>query len=241
MTAFSSRNLINGYGYRNLLFLLLIYIVGSPFLEPYTSLAILAHVSLTMVLFAAAYAVHRQQHKRSIALSILLPLLVLYWLGIYDVISINSLGSHLFFALYYALLIYSFVLQIIHSEKVTSSVLYATFCIYLILGLFFGSLYNLLYGLSPGAFSGVLLDNMQANSIHVFNYFSFVTLTTLGYGDITPQTAGAAAFCQMEAIVGQFFTAVVVAWLVGMFISDKREMDQIDIESLNKTNIGDDC
>lgn len=240
MKASSSRNRIDGYGYRNLLFLLLIYIVGSPFLEPYTSLAILAHISLTMALFAAAYAVHKQQHKRSIALSLLLPLLVLYWLGIYDVISISPVGAHLFFPLYYALLMYSFVLQIIHSRKVTSGVLYATFCIYLILGLFWGSLYSLLYGVSPEAFSGVLLDNMQTNSTHLFNYFSFVTLTTLGYGDIVPQTAGAAAFCQMEAIVGQFFTAVVVAWLVGMFISDKREMELMDTEPLNKNNIGDD-
>ncbi|MCD6389525.1 MAG: two pore domain potassium channel family protein, partial [Desulfobulbaceae bacterium] len=48
------------------------------------------------------------------------------------------------------------------------------------------------------------------------------TLTTLGYGDITPQTLGAGALCQMEAIVGQFFTAVIVAWLVGNIITEKQ-------------------
>lgn len=62
------------------------------------------------------------------------------------------------------------------------------------------------------------LNNDAYYPFTTFNYFSLVTLTTLGYGDITPQTAGAGALCQMEAITGQFYTAVVVAWLVGNFV-----------------------
>ena len=50
-----------------------------------------------------------------------------------------------------------------------------------------------------------------------------VTLTTLGYGDITPQTHAAGALCQIEAITGQFFIAVVVAWLVGNYIADRQQ------------------
>ena len=226
MVSRNKKQLIKGNGFRNLLFFLLLYIVGSPFLEPYSSLAILAHISLTLALFAAVYAVHKQQHERSIALALLLPLLILYWLGIYDIIPFSKLGANLLFVIYYGLLMYAFVIQITRADRVTAKILYATFCVYLLLGLFWGSLYSLLNGLMPGAFSGVLLENIPSHSTHVFNYFSFVTLTTLGYGDITPQTAGAAALCQMEAIMGQFFTAVIVAWLVGMFISDKRDTEQ---------------
>ena len=226
MIAHHKKRPIQGNGFRNLLFFLLVYIVGSPFLEPYPSLAVLAHISLTIALFAAVYAVHKQQHERSIALALLLPLLVLYWLSIYNIINFSRLGANFLFAVYYGLLIYAFIVQTTRADRVTTKILYATFCIYLLIGLFWGSLYNLLDELTPGAFSGVLLENIQGHSIHMFNYFSFVTLTTLGYGDITPQTAGAAALCQMEAIVGQFFTAVIVAWLVGMFISDKRDMEQ---------------
>ena len=226
METHPKRPLIKENGFRSLLFFLLLYIIGSPFLEPYKSMQVLAHVSLTMVLFAAAYIMYKQQYQTSLSLILLLPLLILYWLGIYDVIAFSQFGSYLLFICYYGLLIYSFVTQILRSERVTQAVLYATFCIYLLLGLFWGALYSLLNEFTPGAFSGVLLENVHANSIHTFNYFSFVTLTTLGYGDITPQTAGAASFCQMEAIVGQFFTAVVVAWLVGMFISEKQYVEQ---------------
>jgi len=96
--------------------------------------------------------------------------------------------------------------------------------LYLIIGLFWGALYALLYELSPGSNSGVLLDKAQKSDsiLHVFNYFSMETLTTLGYGDIIPQTPGAASFCQMEAIIGQFFTAVIVGWLVGNMITENQ-------------------
>lgn len=216
---------LKGSHFRNLLFFLLLYIVGSPFLEPYPSLMFLAHISLSMVLFTAIYALNKKNNQRSIAIGILLPLMVLYWLGSYDLIGFSRFGAHLLFTVFYGLLIYSFTVQIMHAKSVNTNVLFATFSLYLTIGLFWGALYTLLNAISPGAYSGALLENTK-NMFHVFNYFSFVTLTTLGYGDITPQTAGAASLCQMEAIVGQFFTAVVVAWMVGMHVSNKHEKNK---------------
>lgn len=211
-----------GNGFRNLLFFLLLYTVGSPFLEPYPSLAIFVHISLSMALFAAVYTVNKFNKERSLAIALLVPLLLLYWLNLSDFMDINPIGGQFLFCIYYGLLVYAFISQIRKARRVDRNVLYITFSLYLILGLFWGSLYALLYQLSPGCFSGALLQNAD-NLLHNFNYFSFVTLTTLGYGDITPQTAGAAAVCQLEAIVGQFYTAVVVAWLVGMFVSEGRK------------------
>lgn len=214
---------IEGHGFKYLLFLLLLYLVGSPFLDPYPSVAIFVHLSLSVTLFVAVYTVQKHHQQRSVAMILLAALLVLYWLGIYDVIRFSQLGSYLLLVVYFALLIYSYTMQLARFQKVTLNVLYATLCLYLILGLFWGSLYTLLYELSPGAYSGVLLDTVQDSPLHVFNYFSMVTLTTLGYGDITPQTPGAGALCQMEAIVGQFFTAVIVAWLVANIVTEKQE------------------
>ncbi len=221
MGAFINKVGIEGHGFRNLLFFLLLYIVGSPFLDPYASLEIIAHLSMSVILFVAVYTVQKYQKRRSVAIVLMLVLLVLYWLGIYDVIRFSRLGAYLLFVVYFGLLMYSYIMQLARFQKVTVNVLYATLCLYLIIGLFWGSLYTLLNELSPGAYSGTLLDNVQGDAHHIFNYFSMVTLTTLGYGDITPQTAGAGALCQMEAIIGQFFTAVIVAWLVGSIITEK--------------------
>ncbi len=213
-----------GKGFRNLLIFLLIYIVGSPFLDAYPSLEILAHLFLSVTLFVALYTVQRHQNQRSIAMGLLLVLLVLYWLGIYNIIAFSEQGAYLLFAVYFGLLIYTSVMHLAHFQKVTKNILYAALCLYLIIGLFWGSLYTLLNEVCPGAYSGVLLDTAHGSPIHAFNYFSMVTLTTLGYGDITPQTVGAGSLCQMEAIIGQFYTAVIVGWLVGnMMITDGRK------------------
>lgn len=211
------------YGFRNLLFFLLLYLFGSPFLAPYPSLSVLAHTSLSLVLMFSVYAVNKQQHRRSVAMGLLLPVLVLFWLGIYNIIAFSRVGSYLLLALYFGLLIYSYTVQLVRVKTITLNVIFATLCLYLIVGLFWGSLYAFVYLISPGSYSGALLDNVQSGILDIFNYFSLVTLTTLGYGDITPQTPGAGALCQMEAIFGQFFIAVVVAWLVGTFVSGRHE------------------
>lgn len=210
-------------GFRNLLFFLLLYIFGSPFLAPYPDLAVIAHASLSVALFFSIYAVQKQQNYRSIAMILLLPLLILYWLGIYDIVGFSRRGAYILFALYFGLLVFSFASQILRSHKIALHTIHATLCLYLVIGLFWGTLYTLLYELSPGAYAGVLLENNPHTHLTTFNYFSMVTLTTLGYGDITPQTPGAASLCQLEAIMGQFFTAVVVAWFVGNFVRDRQK------------------
>lgn len=99
---------------------------------------------------------------------------------------------------------------------------------YLMLGLAWSMIYMCIELAHPGSFNmppGMALPvhpleitNQQWSS---FTYFSYVTLTTLGYGDITPVTLMARHFTVLEAILGQFYLAVVVARLVGAFAGAK--------------------
>ncbi|WP_136798489.1 MULTISPECIES: potassium channel family protein [Desulfosediminicola] len=218
-----SEEAINTSSFRNLLGFLLIYLFGSPFLTPYPSLAIFAHLMLSAILFFSIYSVAKYKHHRSIAIALLPVVLVLYWLGIFEFIRLSKHGAYVMQIAYFGLLIWSYAGQLRKTERVTLGVLYATLCFYLIMGMLWGSAYTLMYLLSPDSFSGALLEQTSGNHLIVFNYFSMVTLTTLGYGDITPQTPGAGALCQMEAIFGQYFIAVIIAWLVGNYAADRRE------------------
>jgi voltage-gated potassium channel len=208
-------------GFKTLLFFLLIYIFGSPFLAPYPSLAIVAHATLSITLFFSVYAVRKEKRQRAFAMTVLLPVLTLYWAGIYSIIPFDRIGSYILLSIYLCLLVYFFITELMQTTKVTLQVLVATLCLYLIIGLFWGSLYALMFEIVPKAYTGTLLEITPGHKYTIFVYFSMVTLTTLGYGDITPQTQGAASLCQIEAIIGQFFTAVVIAWLVGTYISEK--------------------
>ncbi len=93
-------------------------------------------------------------------------------------------------------------------------------CSYLLLGLAWASVYQMIDILAPEAFqiSERLAEQIAAHPHtrqSIFNYFSFCTLTTLGYGDVTPVNHLAAAFAWMEAMFGQFYIAVIVAQIIG--------------------------
>jgi voltage-gated potassium channel len=95
-------------------------------------------------------------------------------------------------------------------------------CIYLLLGLSWALLYAFLNRIAPGSFSGMQHTALELQ-VWEFVYTSFVTLTTLGYGDISPMTPIARSLAYMEAIVGQFYLAVLVASLVGTYIADRQD------------------
>jgi len=94
-------------------------------------------------------------------------------------------------------------------------------CVYLLLGVLWSLLYGLIDTMTPGSFNGVE-QNLAAGQYNDMLYFSFVTLTTLGYGDISPASELAKVFVYIEAIVGQFYLAVLVAGLVGSYLSEKQ-------------------
>jgi hypothetical protein len=91
---------------------------------------------------------------------------------------------------------------------VSAEHLYAALSAYLLAGIFFGVFYWTLEQTAPGSFGGT--DGSRASAI----YFSFVTLATLGYGDIVPRSDVARGLVIVEAVGGQLFLAVLVARLV---------------------------
>ena len=108
--------------------------------------------------------------------------------------------------------------QMLFTGPIDANKLVGAICIYLLMGLIWALLYMLLAQAVPGAFNGI----EQAPWYNNFNdatYYSFVTLTTLGYGDISPVAPLARFLVYMEAIFGVFYMAILVASLVGITTS----------------------
>ena len=111
---------------------------------------------------------------------------------------------------------------VFRAQRVTVDGIFASVVAYQLLGLFFAQIYTMLVLANPAALhlpeSVVPSGNpMQLEMI----YFSFVTLATLGYGDIVPDTSFARSITIVEAIIGQFYVAVVVAVLVSAFVAQR--------------------
>jgi len=96
-------------------------------------------------------------------------------------------------------------------------------CIYLLSGALWGIVYFLLSVVSPGSFAGITGETWS-EQLNEFTYHSFVTLTTLGYGDVTPALPVARTFSYIEAVLGQLYLTVLVAALVGIHIANRRAL-----------------
>lgn len=96
-------------------------------------------------------------------------------------------------------------------------------CIYLLSGSLWGIIYFLLNVITPTAFAGIQAEGWS-EQLNEFTYHSFVTLTTLGYGDVTPVEPVARTLCYLEAALGQMYLTVLVAALVGLHIATRRSV-----------------
>jgi hypothetical protein len=117
--------------------------------------------------------------------------------------------------------------QIAVGNDISPNRIVGAVCVYLLLGVIWSIAYNVLEYMQPGSFKG-LTELVSPTSDLDWIYFSFVTITTLGYGDITPLTQTARSLAVAEAIVGQFYIAVLVAGLVSAYIASKRNSNDRD-------------
>lgn len=214
--------LLSHYSFHNLLVWLLVYLVAGPFITGrYTQ--IILSISISLVLFFAVYAINFRSKLFKYVQILMGITLFIYWLNIFNIVAFSNIASKIIIIVYMALLIYSFSKYVFKARKVTTRLISAALCLYLLMGALWGFIYDLLDTVAPGSYKGDILAGAVdiPTRLQHFEYFSFVTLTTLGYGDILPQTEGAAALCQTEAIIGQFFMAVLVARLVGIQVSQE--------------------
>ena len=108
--------------------------------------------------------------------------------------------------------------QVLFVGDIDGNKIIGSLTLYILLGLIWTMIYLLLLAMDPQAFSGLEVTNWQQGFSRVA-YYSFVTLTTLGYGDILPTNHIAEFFVYMEAIIGVFYMAIIVSSLISLRLS----------------------
>ena len=104
--------------------------------------------------------------------------------------------------------------RVLLTGDVDLNIITGSVALYLILGFIWAILYTILIQLQPEAIRGLEPENW-VYALSTMTYFSFVTLTTLGYGDMSPVTPIAEVLVSLEAVTGMFYFAIVVASLIG--------------------------
>ena len=212
------------YSAAEFLIALVLVFIGIPFVEHFDKGKQIETILMTLVLVSGVLAVGG--HRRTLLLGVILvlPALVGKWINQYWPEQASVEFFYVAGLIFLIFLIWEFLHFILRAPRVNSEVICAGLSIYLLLGLMWMFAYLLVARVVPDAFAfttGPAADQ----SLHGANafYFSFITLCTVGYGDIIPVSPVARMLAAMEAITGTLYVAVLISRLVAMYSSDRRQ------------------
>jgi hypothetical protein len=204
-----------------LLIALLLTLVLGPALNSLTYMRILLNVFWSLVLISSVYAVSHDKSTLLICVLLALPFFAEEWSAQFvQSLPLLVIGK-LFGALFFVFVIYHVLRFIYLQREVRGELLVAAAVVYLMIAVMWSYFYVVLEMIQPGSYN--LPDADIGPLQHRCLYFSLVTITTLGYGDITPNTGFAASLSVAEAVVGQLYMTVQVAWLVGIHVASHYE------------------
>ena len=196
----------------NFMISIIVLLILSAVLQGYEYGFLIINTASTLVFILGIYAAGNS--KRNVIILIILGLPWFFSEWIFTRSSETIFVSILFFLF----IIGTMIDHILHTDDVSTDTLYEAVCVFLLLGLLWASIYNYLEYIAPGVIfiknNSDIVKTLSANEII---YYSYTTLTTLGYGDITPVTPVGRIISVLEAIFGQLFLAFLVARLVAIY------------------------
>ncbi len=200
-----------------LLVLILAMLIVAPLAEEFVRLRMLMDIFWSAIFIAIIYAVSHKKHHILIALLLALPMLGSIWSSYFVELSAVVVVGALCGAAFFIFAIIQILIFIYSQKEVTRDLIVGAAIVYLLMALAWSFIFGAVESLHPGSFSIPEIQGISTS--RNFLYYSFVTITTLGYGDITPVSSLARSLCILEAVIGQLYLVVQVAWLVGVHVS----------------------
>ena len=202
---------------------MILMLVASPFLDQYEYGLEVDTALITAVLFLGMLAVSRSRRTFAIGMAFMLPAIIARWMFHIQPHCLPAPVQNITALMFMCYVEWQLLRFIFSARRVDSEVLCAGIAGYLLLGVLWMSAYLLVSRLNPidathlGAFA-FNVNSAVAHPLSQFEayYFSFITLSTVGYGDITPLSHGARTLAMLEAMTGTLYLAVLISRLVSL-------------------------
>ncbi len=204
--------------YRYRYYILLIALMVMLILPAFTrgNEGIIWSVSRTLVLLACVNVLRNL--NQSIVIVVVIGFIAAgsEWLSVFN---LDSRYSHiigfLLFGFFVVMISYEVFKEIITTKKIDMHMIVGAFCGFMLIGIIASLIFYFLHLDNPQSFSNV---ESQYHAMEDLFYFSFITILTIGYGDIAPLTDEARSLSLFFGLIGQFYLVVIMAVLVGKFI-----------------------
>jgi len=203
--------------FRFLFVSILVVIVMNPIIESIAPLRILFSIFITAVIMSATYALSQKMRHLVIGSILAVPALGFLWASDYSDNSVLFLASHIAGVLFFIFVVLHILIFIFGQESVSSDLIVGAAVVYLLMAVTWSYVFLIIETVHPGSFN--IPEGQSLGSRYVFVYYSLVTISTLGYGDVTPLTSIAGSFSVLEAVIGQLYLVIMIAWLVGVHVS----------------------
>ena len=213
--------------FRILLFMLVGMLMGYPYLQAEGQAGrTIFEVLFTAMLFLSTYILCDSRRSTIIALVLGLPAVIAHvsYVFLPDTLSYGlPLGA---FIIFYVYMEVSVLRHVSSPDAVDADIIFGAACAYIILGMIFAMAYAYVEQHQPGSFGNLITatdpilepdETFRGAHFTTFLYFSYTTLTTLGYGDIIPKTPAAQSLTSLEAVAGVLFVGAFVARLVSAY------------------------
>ena len=192
-----------------LLILVFCFIFITPFFPAPTHQTV-GQVFFSLIFFVSILALNT---GRRILWFIAVTAFLTEWISSWINMTVVNYLSILINILFFQIIVIKLLIQVARSKKADAGVILEAINGYLMMGLMFTSWIAVAMIYDPGAFSFYSEDTMSLD----YAYFTFVTMTTLGYGDVTPQVPFARSLSVLISTAGQIYVAVIIAMLVGKY------------------------
>ena len=208
-----------------LLMTILILLVTQPIFSGHAFAENLVSVSISLVLLAALYAFRSARIYFVIALVLIVPSLGGRLALLFTLSPTVEIVSAVSSCLFLTVTVIALISRLFIVRSVTLDTISAGICAYLLTGVAFAYGFAVVELRHPGSFSAALFERTAGNiaplmaSFHNFIYYSFVCLTTTGFGDIAPISEGARSLSVMESVFGQLYVAILIARLVSLEVA----------------------
>lgn len=206
---------------------LLSLLLSFPFMhEWYSHYLVVIESFFTLLLISGIYISSRDPQILTISILIAVLSSVIIWFNFFINSNYLLITGLILQVIFFLITTFSIISHVLSFEKVNANAIYGAISSYLLLAIIWAIIYTALELAMPDSFQfpHVFFHNNALLASHRFYfsqflYFSFVTITTLGYGDIVPLSLEARGFASIEAVIGQLYVAILIARLVGLHIS----------------------
>lgn len=206
-----------------LLLVATLFVLIVPAFSNSTALAdLLFMITMTFLVVQSMVAANVRKNEKRVMPYVVPLLVIITWLEPVGIRSIYyDIGKMLAYITFFGFVVNSLVKYMANADKINLNVLLASVIIYLLMGIIGGFLALLLNTVYGGGYH--FPANVEVPHMVNYIYYSFITMTTVGYGDITPVIPETQTLAYLLSVLGQLYVAIIIAFLVGKLLARRNE------------------